>query len=238
MTVLYAILGAVALSQPQMMTMNPPPAELGETIRAAYAAESAAIAQFDCADDDIACLSDEILERFRVDQWVRTPENAATLCGEFGQSHPMQCQMQSLGTAAFNGDVPNLARLKEIMAVHGWPSPPTFSNEVQRAAWYLAQHGQYIDEGGRTQWDTEFATSILPDVMDAVQADELNPWAYAAMFDRIRTTAGEPQRYGTQVFCTDGVADFTFEDPDAVDAFRAEIGMEPFDQAAYDAWCG
>ena len=238
MTVLSAILGAVVLSQPPMMTMDPPPAELGETIWAAYAAESAAIAEFDCADDDIDCLSEELLERFRVDQWVRNPENATTLCGEFAQSHPMQCQMQSLGTAAFNGDVPNLARLKEIMEVHGWPSPPVFSSEVQRAAWYIAQHGQFVDDTGMTHWDTAFAQSILPDVLEAVEAEELPGWDYARMFDRIRTSAGEPQRYGTQIFCTNGAADFTFEDETRVNEWRAELGMPAFDQAAYDAYCG
>ncbi len=129
-----AALALATAGQPQMMTMDAPPEALGQTVQAAYAAESAAIAEFDCADHDIDCLSEELLERFRVDQWVRKPENAQALCGEFAQSHPMHCQMQSLGIAAFNGDVPNLARLKEIMEVHGWPSPPTFSNEVQRAA--------------------------------------------------------------------------------------------------------
>ncbi len=88
-----------------------------------------------------------------------------------------------------------------------------------------------------THWDTDFAQSILPDVLEAVEAEELPGWDYARMFDRIRTSAGEPQRYGTQIFCSNGAANFTFEDPDRVDAWRAELGMPNFDQAAYDAYC-
>lgn len=214
------------------------PEEMAQLIQEAYAAESAQIAAFDCADEDRACLAEELIERFRVDQWARVQARSLEICGTFAQTHPQQCSMQILVVAAFEGDVPNLARLKAIMEIHGWPSPPEFPAEAQRAAWYIAQHGQFLDETETTRGDADFAESILPNVRAAVEAEELTPWAYAAMFDRIRRTRGEPQRYATQIMCADGRAEFgELELAEDVDRFRAEIGMAAFDQAAYDAHC-
>ncbi len=230
-------LASTAHAQPQPMPMETP-AEMIALITEGYAAEAAGIAAFDCAMEDVDCLADELIERFRVDQWVRVQLRSMELCGEFAGTHSQQCRMQIMGTAAFEGDVPNLARLKEIMAVHGWPSPPLFANEAQRGAWYIAQHGQYIDETGMTQWDADFAERILPDVMAAVEAEELTAWAYGAMYDRIQLTRGGQQRFGTQVRCSEGRADFSNTvDYDRIDEFRAEIGMDAFSQEAYDAYC-
>ena len=221
----------------QEMTLEFPP-ELGARINAAFDAEMAGFQAMECAENDLDCLSAELIERFRVDQWAREQFFSPEICGEYAQSHPQQCQMQVMGTTAFRGDAPNLARLKEIMAAHGWPSPPGFDPEAQRGAWYIAQHGQYIDETGTTQWDADFAESILPEVMEAVAREELTPWAYAAMYDRIQRTRGLPQRYATQIMCEDGRAAFgALEDEARITEFRAEIGMQAFDQAAYDAHC-
>ena len=221
----------------QQMTMEFPE-ELAGTITAEFDAEMAALGAFDCADDDVDCLSAELIERFRIDQWAREQIYSMEICGEFAATHPQQCEMQIMGNVAFRGDVPNLARLKEIMDIHGWPRPPVFDNEAQRGAWYIVQHGQYVDETGMTQWDADFAESILPEVSEAVDREELTPWAYAAMYDRIQRTRGLPQRYATQIMCQDGRADFgALEDASRLDEFRAEIGMAAFDQAAYDAHC-
>lgn len=231
------IAAAAILGAHQTFSMSVPDA-LPPLIQAAYAEESAQIAAFDCADDDRACLADELIERFRVDQWSRAQMSSLEICGDFAETHRDACFMQIMGMIAFGGDVPNLARLKQIMETHGWPCPPEFPAEAQRAAWYIAQHGQYVDETGTTQWDADFAESILPEVMEAVEAEELTPWSYAAMFDRIRRTRGEPQRYATQIMCADGRAEFgELESADDVDRFRAEIGMAAFDQAGYDAHC-
>ncbi len=230
-------LASSTYAQPQPMPMAFPDG-LGEVINQGYDAEAADIAAFDCEMDDVDCLAEELIERFRVDQWVRAQAGTMELCGEFAATHPQQCQMQIMGTAAFRGDVPNLARLKEIMDVHGWPSPPTFPNEAQRGAWYIAQHGQFVGERGSTTWDADFAESILPNVMEAVEAEELTPWAFGAMYDRLQVMRGGQQRYATQVMCRNGAADFSnVEDYDRITEFRTEIGMDAFSQGAYDVYC-
>lgn len=230
--------GAVAVVLSQRLFALVPPDGLSETVSSAFEAESAQIRAFDCADEDRDCLSEELIERFRVDQWAREQMGTLEICGAYAQSQADQCRMQIMGLTAFQGDVPNLARLKAIMEIHGWPSPPEFPAEAQRAAWYITQHGQYVDETGTTQWDADFAESVLPSVMEAVQQEELTPWAFAAMFDRIRRTRGEPQRYATQIMCEEGRAVFGELESEAdIDAFRAGIGMDPFDRAAYDSYC-
>lgn len=214
------------------------PEALGPLIDEAYEAESAAIAQFECEIDDRSCLAEELIERFRVDQWAREQAQTMEICGAFAETHPQVCQMQIMGVAAFRGDVANLTRLKEIMAEHGWPSPPDFPAEAQRAAWYITQHGQYLDDTGTTRGDPDFAESVLPSVREAVEREELIPWTYGAMFDRIRRMRGEPQRYATQIMCENGEANFgALEDENRIDEFRAEIGMPVFDRAGYDAYC-
>lgn len=231
--------GAGAQDQ-QVMEMPTPPAEMVELINAGYGAEAAGIAAFDCADDDKACLSDELIERYRVDQWSRgLMANPQMLCGEFAVTHEMSCLQALMGTITFRGDLVNQARLKEIVALHGWPSPPEFTAEAQNAAWYIAQHGQYFDEErGMTQWDAAFASSILPLIREAVERDELTPWHYAAMYDRRERTEGRPQRFATQIMCREGRADIgEVEDEARIDEFRAEIGMDALDLDAYHAHC-
>jgi hypothetical protein len=211
---------------------------LNATIAAGFDAQMTALEAMDCPDDDMACLSEELIERYRLDQWARGQFFEGELCGAFAETHRQDCDMRVMGSAVFRIDLPNHARLKEIMAMHGWPRPPLFDNEAQRGAWYIAQHGQVIDENGATQWDVDFARSIMPEVRAAVEREELSPWDYGRMYDRIALHSGQPQRYATQMMCEEGRAVFrNVEDEARVDEFRAEIGMPEFNQAGYDAHC-
>ncbi|WP_300530786.1 DUF6624 domain-containing protein [Maricaulis sp.] len=237
---LIAAVPASAFAQVQVMQGQERPAEMIERINAGYDAEAAAIAAFDCADNDRACLSEELIERYRVDQWSRgLLHDPQAICGDYFQTHMMPCLQTLMGTITFKGDIENQARLKEIVALHGWPSPPEFSGEAQNAAWYIAQHGQYFDEEqGMTQWDADFAGSILPLIREAVEREELTPWHYAAMYDRRERAEGRPQRYATQIMCSEGRADFgEVVDETRIDEFRAEIGMDALNLEGYHAHC-
>lgn len=236
-----ALVAGFALSGPAAAAqeLSPEDAEaLSATIDAGFDAEMAALEAFDCADDDTDCLSEELIERYRLDQWARGQFFEGELCGDFADTHRQECDMRVMGSTVFRIDLPNHARLKEIMAMHGWPRPPLFDNEAQRGAWYIAQHGQVIDENGSTQWDVDFARSIMPEVRAAVDREELSPWDYGRMYDRIALNSGQPQRYATQMMCEEDRAVFrNVEDEARIDEFRAEIGMPEFDQAGYDAHC-
>lgn len=211
---------------------------IGERISAAFAAELETLEAMDCADDDIACLSAELLERYRVDQWARGEAMGGAFCADYSGELAQNCFGQAMGATAFKVDMPNTARLKQVIALHGWPKPPLFSEAAQNAAWYLAQHAMALDGNGNLDWDVSLAESVLPQVKEAAEAGQLTPWHYAAMFDRIARARGKPQRYATQIGCADGKADFgEVEDIDRVTEFRAEIGMKAFDPDAYDAYC-
>lgn len=212
--------------------------EINAVIEEAFTRQLESVAALNCADRDVDCLSAELIARYRVDQWAREQFSENALCADFADDQAEMCFGMVMGATVFRVDMPNTTRLKEIMDLHGWPEPPLFSEDVQSAAWYLAQHAQIIDETGTSQWDVALAESILPDVREAVEASQLTPWHYAAMYDRIARSKGEPQRYATQIMCSNGEADFgELEDAQRVTEFRTEIGMDPFDPSAYDSYC-
>lgn len=230
-----ALLGAVQTDPPDNADRE---AEIAAQMALLFETELATLAEMDCDDADVACLDAELVERYRVDQWAREEVMTGTFCGRYGDERIMDCLGMAMGSTAFQVDLPNAARLKHIVARHGWPQPPAFSEEAHNAAWYLAQHAMVMGEDGSANWDVAFAESVLPRVREAVEAGQLTPWHYAAMFDRIARASGEPQRFATQIMCSGGSADFgALEDPDRVTEFRAEIGMGAFDRAAYDAYC-
>jgi hypothetical protein len=143
-----------------------------------------------------------------------------------------------MGAMVFQIDIPNTARLRQIVSPHGWPEPPKFSKATLNAAWYLAQHAMVITADGAAEWDAELAESILPGIRQSVTAGDLTPWHYAAMYDRTALRQGHQQRYATQIRCQDGQATFpNVEDMARINEFRAEIGTKAFDQASYDQYC-
>lgn len=121
---------------------------IGEWISDAFAAELETLGAMDCADDDIACLSAELLERYRVDQWARGEAMGGAFCADYSGELAQNCFGQAMGATAFKVDMPNTARLKQVIALHGWPKPPLFSEAAQNAAWYLAQHAMALDGNG------------------------------------------------------------------------------------------
>lgn len=212
--------------------------EVTAHVSAKVNAEVAAAQNMACDLSDTDCLERELQERYRVDQWGRQQFYSLEVCGDYLETAKDLCRSALMGSVVFQIDLNNTNRLKKIIDAVGWPEPPAFSKESLNAAWYLAQHAQVISPQGSTQWDVKLAESILPGILKSVQNGDLTPWHYAAMFDRTAVNSGKPQRFATQLQCDGGVAKFgKLEDPDKLDTFRAEIGMEPFDQAVYDARC-
>ncbi|WP_435232146.1 DUF6624 domain-containing protein [Streptomyces althioticus] len=117
-------------------------------------------------------------------------------------------------------------RLGEIMDEHGWPTAELVGAEAARAAWLIAQHAdRQLDIQRR-------AVSLLE---QAVEAGSASPRDLAFLRDRTLVNEGRKQIYGTQIA---GVKDgapvpWPCEDPEHVDALRAEVGIEPY--AAYVA---
>ena len=96
-----------------------------------------------------------------------------------------------------------------------------------QSVFFIAQHADM---------DREWQTAQLPRLEAAVARGDLDAPSYAYLFDRVRTGAGESQRYGTQFRRVDveaGVAElYPVEDSLNLDARRMEVGMMPSEMYA------
>ena len=110
------------------------------------------------------------------------------------------------------------ARLKEIIAEHGWPDRELAGPDGTLAAWFIAQHA--IGE-------PDFQRQALALVQEKVQQGRVPPAQAAFLSDRIAMYEGRPQLYGTQSLpCPDGqYRRWTTEDPGALNERRAAIGL-------------
>lgn len=114
-------------------------------------------------------------------------------------------------------DSANAAELREIVARHGWPTASQVGIDGAEAAFLIAQHGP----------------SIRPEalrLMLALPPGEVSPSNLATLHDRVLTSEGKPQRYGSQMQTgADGVLRFPpIEEPAGLDERRAAVGQMPF----------
>lgn len=122
-------------------------------------------------------------------------------------------------TAVQEIDRKNRARLKEIVKQHGWPTATLVGQDGAHDAWLLVQH---CDE------DRPFQKECLALLEKAAAAGEASKRDFAYLTDRVLVGEGKPQRYGTQTEVKDGKATLKpTEEPEKLDARRAEIGLGP-----------
>ncbi len=111
----------------------------------------------------------------------------------------------------------NAARLRAIIATHGWPTEPLVGVDGAKAAHRIAQHS--INH-------PEFMRECRRLLDKASASGEAPRWQFAYMDDRIRVFEGLKQRYGTQWRGgPHGLEPYPIEDPDHVDERRATLGL-------------
>ncbi len=102
-------------------------------------------------------------------------------------------------------DAYDFAALNEAM--------PTLASDIAA----LVQHG-----------DLAAQQRLLTLVEPLALAGQFDGQRYALLYDRVAVAEGRPQRYGSQFRCEDGEQVYPpLENPESVDAMRAELGMEP-----------
>lgn len=155
-----------------------------------------------------AALRDELLAMKTEDLRVRAELDAAGLL-ENGYHSRMEAVHRR-----------NAARLREIIAAHGWTGTRLVGEEGADAAWLIVQHA--IGE-------PDFQRFCLRLLQTATVDGDVPPWQAAYLEDRIRMFEGRPQRYGTQFdIGDDGLpTPYEIEDPDHVDDRRRAVGLEP-----------
>jgi hypothetical protein len=119
--------------------------------------------------------------------------------------------------------IDNAARLRKLIAVHGWPHEAIAGKDGAEAAWLTVQHA--IGE-------PEFQREMLRLLRGCAQAQQVPAWHAAYLEDRIAMYEGRPQRYGTQWLedPLDGrIRPWTLAEPDRVNELRSEVGLGPLD---------
>lgn len=114
------------------------------------------------------------------------------------------------------------ARLKEVVARHGWPSFALVGEDGAHAAWLLVQHADL---------DPAFQKECLAKMQPLVERAQASGIDYAYLTDRVAVAERRPQRYGTQF--DERREPRPIEDEANVDARRAALGMPSM--AAYRA---
>ncbi|MEY8021430.1 BT_3928 family protein [Muriicola sp. SD30] len=111
-------------------------------------------------------------------------------------------------------DQSNIQFVDSIIQVYGYPGKSLVGDKAGKAAWYVIQHSDRIDE-------------FLPQIEIAALTGELPFRLYAMMLDRSLMNQKQPQIYGTQgVTLADGSNVFwPIEDPDNVNERRKKAGF-------------
>ena len=115
----------------------------------------------------------------------------------------------------------NAARLRELVAVYGWPGEDVAGKDGAEAAWFVTQHS--IGE-------PRFQRAALGLIQVCVAEGRTPAWHAAYLEDRIATQEGKPQRYGTQWMedPVDGrIRPLQLADPERVNKLQESVGLGP-----------
>lgn len=86
-------------------------------------------------------------------------------------------------------DEENTDRMREIVAEIGWPTYAKVGERASNAAWIIVQHADR---------QPDFQAYCLALVKEGYEAGQVNPSNYAYLYDRVKKSRGERQRYATQ----------------------------------------
>ncbi|HET9864315.1 MAG TPA: DUF6624 domain-containing protein [Steroidobacteraceae bacterium] len=156
-------------------------------------------------------LAKALLDMEARDQALRAELTAA---GELdGAYHP---RLEELHRA-------HASRLRQIIAVFGWPGAALVGEDGARAAWRIALHSAA---------EPTFMRQCRELIDAASQSGDVPRWQYALIDDRIRVYEGRPQHYGTQLRNGPaGLEPYPLENESRVNSMRMQAGLPPFAQS-------
>jgi hypothetical protein len=143
------------------------------------------------------------------------------------------------GASIFDGYHPRMeevhmrhaARLKEIIAAHGWPGRSLVAEDGAFAAWFIAQHAIS---------DPPFQRRCLVLLHEAHAKGEVPAAQPAFLEDRICYFKGRPQIYGTQFEPDENglLQPYLLADPEQVNARRRAIGLNTLEERTHEMRAG
>ena len=118
----------------------------------------------------------------------------------------------------------NASVLESLVRKHGWPDADSAGQDGAEAAWLIAQHAIGCPD---------FQRLCLCYLQAAAADEKVPPWQPAMLLDRIRVFEGRRQVYGTSFDWNEAgeMSPLPIENPDLVDARRAEVGLPPLGEA-------
>lgn len=160
-------------------------------------------------------------DRERLERLGRLDQAPRQALGQIDLSSLPDAEREAAGSAMWGAiwrmDVANMAALLEMVPPEGWFHKSVYGEEAARAAFHIVQHS------GLEHW-----RRFVPLLEPLVATGEVDGGQYALMYDRLQTSQGLPQRYGSQMTCRDSRwVLFELEDHDRVDEWRTEMGMGP-----------
>jgi len=108
-------------------------------------------------------------------------------------------------------------RLVSIVDRLGWPTYSAVGMAAAEAAFLVLHHCG----------DLALQTRYVPLLRDAAHAGQASLANLALLEDRIRSSQGKPQIYGSQLASVSPPTPKPIEDPEHVDERRASVGLEP-----------
>jgi hypothetical protein len=111
----------------------------------------------------------------------------------------------------------NSSRLRQIIAVFGWPGLTLVGDRGARAAWRIALYSHA---------EPDFMRQCRDLIDRASQANDAPRWQFAMIDDRIRVFEGRPQRYGTQLRQgPQGLEPHPIENEAHINSMRTQAGL-------------
>jgi len=155
---------------------------------------------------------DESLEKALLDMEARdqTVRSELTAAGALNvHYHP---RLEELHRA-------NASRLRQMIAVFGWPGIALVGDKGAQAAWRIALHS--ISE-------PSFMRQCRDLLDTASQNNDAPRWQFAIIDDRVRVYEGRPQRYGTQLRGgRNGLEPYPLENEARINSMRMQAGLPP-----------
>lgn len=159
-------------------------------------------------------LQKELIAIYEDDQGIRREFMSVVDTG--GWRSPAADSLRNIMSAR---DSANLVRITAILDERGWVGPKIVGGQANMALFLVIQHA-----------DPATQRKYLPMMREAASRGDAGRSNLALLEDRVALGEGRKQIYGSQIGTDDSTGKnyvFPLDDPDNVDARRAEMGLGP-----------